>query len=84
MAVRRRQPLTVKIVHFLDEEYNAKAAELSDQYGVSQADVEALYLTHCHEIQQTMKDGTPLRVIRRLAFTKTESELADTDDSLEE
>lgn len=66
----------------LDEEYDAKIADLCDQYGVNRVDVEQRYLDQCREIERQMKDGTPLRVIRRLAFNKTESALAETDDSL--
>lgn len=70
---------------FLDAEYETKVDELSNQYDdMTRTAVEQLYIEQCREIQQRMKDGTPLRIIRRLAFNKTESALAETDDTSEE
>lgn len=66
---------------FLTDEYEAKIAEFADRYQVDEGTVERLYLDTCREVQRRMKDGTPMRVIRRLAFNKTESTLADAGDS---
>lgn len=66
---------------FLNGAYETKVAELDDRYHLNEGDAERLYLDNCREIQRVMKDGTPMRIIRRLAFQKTESALADADDS---
>lgn len=65
---------------FLNDEYEAKVAELDDRYQPNEGAAERLYLDQCREIQRVMKDGTPMRVVRRIAFQKTESALADADD----
>lgn len=67
---------------FLDDEYTDKIADLCDRYDVDQADIEHLYLDHCREFEQAMKDKAPRRLIRSLAFDKTESRLVDGADSL--
>lgn len=64
---------------FLNDEYEEKVAELAQRYGVSRSAVERLYLDNCREIQRKLRDGTPRRLVRQLAFDRTESALEDAD-----
>ena len=58
---------------YVDDEYDAKLdAFVADHPDVTRTAAEEAFVSHCEAFDEVTNDGTPRRVVRRLAFTQLE------------
>ena len=58
---------------YVDDEYDAKLdAFVAERPEVTRTAAEEAFVAHCEAFDEVTNDGTPRRVVRRLAFTQLE------------
>ena len=58
---------------YVDDEYDAKLdAFVASHPDVTRTAAEEAFVSHCRAFDEVTNDGTPRRVVRRLAFTQLE------------
>jgi len=55
---------------WIDDEYDAKLGDLTDEYDLNRACLELKFREHCEAISETTAEHAPAAEIRRLAFRK--------------